>query len=41
MKYLDEQADIIDYTFILDRIRHNNIREQAKDESTANRKIAV
>jgi hypothetical protein len=33
MKYLDVQADKIDYTFILDRIRRNNIREQAYNDS--------
>jgi hypothetical protein len=33
MKYLDEQTDTIDYTFISGRIRRNNIRQQAYNGS--------
>jgi hypothetical protein len=33
MKYLDAQGNKIDYTFILVRIRRNNIREQAYNDS--------
>jgi hypothetical protein len=32
MKYLDDQADKIDYRFSLDRIRRNNIRKQAYND---------